>query len=239
MPSVGCSEPGGGGGGGGGGVGGCSLSAFLAFKTLCTLKWKCLKGQGGREERVCRKEGKGSRQRGGHPFPFSLALLLVSLWMIPRNSHLAPPPPPPPRFTTPHRWHRVHLRPPNHLHRALFLEIGVQAKISQAMQAPRQSLCAAQGMEGVFQPRCSFTPNQVFQCLLSLQRPLYSVSLPLLHTVFTRHTSKYRHTTSTYPQLFCSNTCLVHRSNTLKLDDSRICLFVCLLRNNCFVFSCP
>ena len=74
VPSVGCSEP--------GGVGLLSVG-FLGFtilnsKTLCTLKlykWECLKGQGGREERVRRKEGKGSRQRGGHPFPFSLALL--------------------------------------------------------------------------------------------------------------------------------------------------------------------
>ena len=51
-------------------------------------KWECLKGQGGREERVRRKKGEGSRQRGGHPFPFSLALLLVSLWMIPRSRQL-------------------------------------------------------------------------------------------------------------------------------------------------------
>ena len=107
---------------------------FLGFtilnsKTLCTLKlykWECLKGQGGREERVRRKEGKGSRQRGGHPFPFSLALLRA--WMIPRsrqlqqlsNSNLAHPP----WFTTPHRWHRVRLRPlTNHLYCALFLQI--------------------------------------------------------------------------------------------------------------------
>ena len=103
------------------------------------------------------------------------------------NSHLAQPP----WFTTPHRWHRVRLRPlTNHLHCALFLEIlgcatGAGKNIP-SHASPRRSLCAAQGMEGVFQPRCSFTPNQVFQCLLSLQRPLYSVSLPLLHTGFTR-----------------------------------------------------
>ena len=207
-----------------------------------------------------RKEGKGSRQRGGHPFPFSLALLRA--WMIPRsrqlqqlsNSNLADPP----WFTTPHRWHRVRLRPlTNHLHCALFLEIlgcatGAGKNIASHASPPpppppppppRRYLCAAQRMEGVFQPRCSFTPNQVFQCLLSLQRPLYSVSLPLLHTGFTPHTSKYRHTTSTYPHSFFVRThaSFIDCSNTLKLEDSRIyflfvCLFVCLFRSNNYLF---
>ena len=94
----------------------------------------------------------------------------------------------PPWFTTPHRWHRVRLRPlTNHLHCALFLEIlGCATGAGKNMQAPppppppppRRSLCAAQGMEGVFQPRCSFTPNQVFQCLLSLQRPCIQSCCP-------------------------------------------------------------
>ena len=153
-----------------------------------------------------RKEGKGSRQRAGHPFPFSLAFLLVSLWMIPRsrqlqqlsNSHLAHPP----WFTTPHRWHRVCLRPlTNHLHCALFLEIlgCMQAKISQAMQAPPTiSVCGTRN-GGSFSAQVQLYPKP---SIPMLERPLYSVSLPLLHTGFTRHTSKYRHTTSTYPHSF-------------------------------------
>ena len=121
---------------------------------------------------MCRKEGKGSRQRGGHPFPFSLALLLVTLWMIPRsrqlqqlsNSHLAHPP----WFTTPHRWHRVCLRPlTNHFHCALFLgcATGAGKNIPSHASPPTISVCGTRKFfsPGAALPQTKY-PNAYYHC---------------------------------------------------------------------------
>ena len=195
VPSVGCSEP--------GGVGLLSVG-FLGFtilnsKTLCTLKlykWECLKGQGGREERVRRKEGKGSRQRGGHPFPFSLALLRA--WMIPRsrqlqqlsNSNLAHPP----WFTTPHRWHRVRLRPlTNHLHCALFLEIlgcatgagkNIASHASPPPPPPTISVCGTKN-GGSFSAQVQLYPKpSIPMLIITATSPVFSLVATSSHRIY-------------------------------------------------------
>ena len=169
-----------------------------------------------------RKEGKGSRQRG-HPFPFSLALLHG--WMIPRsrqlqqlsNSNLAHPP----WFTTPHRWHRVRLRPlTNHLHCALFLKIlgcGTGARAGKNIASPPPpppptiSVCSTKN-GGSFSAQVQLYPKPSIPMLIIIATsPVFSLVAPSSHRIYSSYQqiSPYNFYLST--QLFCSNTCLVHR----------------------------
>ena len=225
MPSVGCSEPGGGGGGGGGRgePALCRLPWLHYMYTLKLYKWEYLKGQGGREERVRCKEGKGSRQRGGHPFPFSLALLLVSLWMIPRsrqlqqlsNSHLAHPP-------------LVHYTPQmaQSLSQAsdqpfslccisgniLGCATGAGKNIPSHASPPTISVCGRKN-RGSFSAQVQLYPKpSIPMLIITATSPVFSLVAPSSHRIYSSYQqiSPYNFYLST--QLFCSNTCLVHRS---------------------------
>ena len=112
----------------------------------------------------------------------------------------------------------------------LFLEIlgCATGAIPSHASPPTISVCGTRN-GGSFSAQVQLYPKPSIPMLIITATSLYSVSLPLLHTGFTRHTSKYPYNFYLSTQLFCSNTCLVHRSNTLKLDDSRIFLLVCLV----------
>ena len=163
---------------------------------------------------MCRKEGKGSRQRGGHPFPFSLALLLVTRFLAAGNSNNSATPisPTPPWFTTPHRWHRVCLRPlTNHFHCALFLgcATGAGKNIPSHASPPTISVCGTRKFfsPGAALPQTKY-PNAYYHCNV----PCIQSRCPSSHRIYSSYQqiSPYNFYLST--QLFCSNTCLVHRS---------------------------
>ena len=145
-----------------------------------------------------------------------------SLWMIPRsrqlqqlsNSHLAHPP----WFTTPHRWHRVCLRPlTNHLHCALFLEIlgcatGAGQNIPSHASPLMISVCGTRN-GGSFSAQVQLYPKpSIPMLIITATSPVFSLVAPSSHRIYSSYQqiSPYNFYLST--QLFCSNTCLVHRS---------------------------
>ena len=100
---------------------------------------------------------------------------------------------------------------------------GCRQKYPKPCKTPTISVCGTRN-GGSFSAQVQLYPKpSIPMLIITSTSPVFSLVAPSSHRIYSS-----RHTTSTYPQLFCLNTCLVHHSNTLKLDDSRICLFVCL-----------